>query len=171
MALKKHIVIVGGGGGGAELARSLSGQLNSTKYDITLISAHPTYIFYVATLRMLVTDQGALENKVLIPYDTLFINGNGTFKQGVVTAIETEKGSQTGGKVILQDGQSVSYDILVLSPGAKWESLLDFPFEGEAVKEHIQKWRSNFRNAKKIAIAGGGAVGIGQSLFDAATSP
>lgn len=166
MAPKKEVVIVGGGGAGADLARTLSGQLDSTKYGITLISAHPAYVYYVATLRMLVTDEGSLEDKVLIPYDKLFVNGNGTFTQGVVTAIETSKGSKAGGKILLEDGRSVVYDILALSPGSKWESFLDLPFEADKVKAHIQEWRDKFRKAKKVAIVGGGAVGSGEFPTD-----
>ena len=165
MAHKKQVVIVGGGGAGTQVARSLSGQLDSTQYQITLISAHPYSIFYVASLRMLVTDEGSLENQILLPYDKLFIGGNGTFKRGTVKAIEAQKGSKSGGKVILEDGQSVKYDILVLAPGSKWEGLLDFPLGEQNVQEHIQGWRNKFRSAKSITIGGGGAVGIGSSLL------
>ncbi|KAF8527679.1 FAD/NAD(P)-binding domain-containing protein [Gautieria morchelliformis] len=160
MSPKRQVVIVGGGGSGAGLARALSAKLDSTKHSVTLISAHPYMVYYPATLRLLATEEGSLENRMLIPYDKLFVNGNGTFKHGTVTAIETEKGSKVGGKVILQDGQSVHYDVLVLAPGFKWEAFLDFPFDAAGVQEHIKEWRAKFRNAEKIVIGGGGAVGI-----------
>ena len=163
MAPKKQVVVVGGGGAGADLARTLSEQLDSTKHEITLISAHPYMVYYVASLRMLVTDKGSLEKQILMPYDKLFVNGNGTFKQGLVTGIQAEKGSKAGGKVVLQGGEEVKYDVLVLAPGSKWESFLDFPFNGEKAQEHIAEWRKKFGNAEKVVIAGGGAVGIGKS--------
>jgi apoptosis-inducing factor 2 len=165
MSSKKQVVVIGGGGSGAGLARALSEKLDSTKHNVTLISAHPYMVYYPATLRLLATEEGSLENKMLIPYDKLFVNGNGTFKHGTVTAIETEEGSKAGGKVILQDGQSVDYDVLVLSPGFKWEAFLDFPFDAEKVQEHIKEWRAKFRDAKKVVIGGGGAVGIGRSTL------
>jgi apoptosis-inducing factor 2 len=163
MASKKQIVIVGAGGAGGALARTLSGQLDSASHQITLIASRPFFPFYVAALRTLVTDEGSLENQMLIPLDKLFINGNGTFKQGVVTGIEAEKGPKRGGRVLLADGQSVDYDVLALAPGSRWESLLDFPLELKQTREHIEEWRKKFRNAKKVVIGGGGAVGIGES--------
>ena len=164
MAPKKQVVVVGGGASGADLARALSQQLDSAKNEITLISAHPFFLWYIATLRMLVTNEGSLEDQVLIPYDKLFAEGRGTFKQGIVTGIVTEKGSKAGGSVVLQNGESVKYDVLVLAPGSKWESFLDFPFDREKVRQHIKEWRQTFGSAKKVVIGGGGAVGIGKSL-------
>ncbi|KAF8575725.1 FAD/NAD-P-binding domain-containing protein [Ramaria rubella] len=157
---KKQVVIVGGGGAGALLARTLSQKLDGTKYNLTLVSAHASYVFYVATLRMLMTEENSLEKRVFIPYDKLFVNGNGTFKHGVVTEIKAEKGSESGGKVVLEGGEILDYDVLVLSPGGKWEGFLDFPFEEGKLMEHVKEWRGKFKNAKKVAIAGGGAVGI-----------
>jgi len=162
MPSKKNVVIVGGGGGGAQIVRTLSQKLDATKYNLTLISAHPFFIHYVASLRVVVTAQGTLEDRALIPYDNLFINGNGRFKQGTVTAIEATSGSR-GGKIILESGETVSYDVLVLAPGSRWDPILDFPFDGEETRLHIGEWRDKFRSAKKIVIAGGGAVGIGTS--------
>jgi NADH dehydrogenase FAD-containing subunit len=164
MPSKKNVVLVGGGGSGAKLARALSEKLDATKYNLSLISAHPFYIHYIAGLRLLVTDEGSLENQMLIPYDKLFVNNNGRFKQGSVTAIEPAAGSQKGGMVVLESGETVDYDVLVLAPGSKWESLLNLPFDREKVQSHVEEWREKFRGAQKIAIAGGGAVGIGESL-------
>ena len=160
---KKQVVVVGGGGAGVAVARALSQQLDNANHEITMISPLPYLVWYVASLRMLVTDEESLENRILIPYDNLFVNGNGAYKQGVVTGIETEQGSKAGGKVILQDGESVKYDVLLFATGSKWESLLDFPFDGEKVQDHIKEWRTKFGSAKKVVIVGGGAVGIGKS--------
>ena len=164
MAPKKQIVVVGGGPAGAETARMLSQQLNHAENDLTLISAHPCFMWYIACLRMVVTEEGSLEKQALIPYDRLFAEGKGTFKQGMVTGIKAEKGSQTGGSVTLQTGESVKFDVLVLASGSKWESCLDFPWDREQMQQHIKKWRQTFASAKKVVICGGGAVGIGKSL-------
>ena len=161
--MKKNVVIIGGGGAGARVVRTLSQQLDATKYNLTLISAHPFFIHYVSCLRVLVTAEGALENQSLIPYDKLFVNNNGRFKQGTVTAIEATSGSRKGGRIVLESGETVDYDVLVLAPGSTRDPILDFPLDGEKTRQHIAEWREKFRNARKVVIAGGGAVGIGMA--------
>ncbi|KAF7339304.1 FAD/NAD(P)-binding domain-containing protein [Mycena sanguinolenta] len=137
-----HIVIVGGGtGGGSTVARALSSKLPSAK--ITLINPRPYAIALPTLPRMTVSEGNDLLDTALIPYDKLFTNPNGTFVQGVVETIRPET---KGGKVVLADGQELTYDVLVLAPGSNWEGPLNFPQDSAAVKE--------------IVLVGGGAVGV-----------
>ncbi|KAF8517270.1 FAD/NAD-binding domain-containing protein [Hysterangium stoloniferum] len=160
MAPKKQIVIVGGGAGGTAVARSLSEKSDSSKFEITLISPSPLYVYLVATPRMIVTDEGKLEDSALITLDKLFVNGNGRVKQGKVASILPNKGDG-GGSVALETGESVPYDVLVLATGNRWSpSYVHFPTGREKAVEYVAGYREKIKAAKSIAIAGGGAVGV-----------
>ncbi|KAL6306197.1 hypothetical protein BKA93DRAFT_729915 [Sparassis latifolia] len=156
---KKNVVIVGGGHAGSLLARSLSRTLDSSKYRVILINERPYAIHFLAAARMTVTDEGHIEDGALIPYDKLFINGNGTLKVDKVTAIEETEPGQ-GGVVVLQSGERISYAALALASGSSWSGPLDFPTTDSEIREHIKEWRLKYGNAKHIVLIGGGAVGI-----------
>ncbi|KAJ6520017.1 FAD/NAD(P)-binding domain-containing protein [Mycena sanguinolenta] len=151
-----HIVIVGGGsGGGSAVARALSSKLPSAK--ITLINPRPYAVSLPTLPRMTVSEGNDLLDTALIPYDKVFTNPNGTFVQGVVETIRPET---KGGKVVLADGQELSYDVLVLAPGSNWEGPLNLPQDSAAVKEFVHESRARFKKAEKIVLVGGGAVGV-----------
>ncbi|VDC06531.1 unnamed protein product [Peniophora sp. CBMAI 1063] len=154
-----RIVIVGGGAAGAAIAREVSKFVEPAKHSLTLINARPFTILLPASVRMTAIGSEHLEDKVLVPFDNLFINGNGTVVVGRVTSVEATKG-QAGGNVVLESGEKVEYDILVLVPGNTWSGPLDFPDGNEAVYEHIHEWQRKFAAAKSVVMVGGGAVGI-----------
>ncbi|OCH92812.1 FAD/NAD(P)-binding domain-containing protein [Obba rivulosa] len=156
---RKSIVVVGGGPAGSLLARALSAKLDASKHDLILINDRPFSIHLVAGARMTVTEVDHLEDAALLPYDKLFHNGNGRFVQGRVTAIEEEAAGQ-GGVVVLQDGERLSYDVLVLATGSSWYGPLNFPSSDADVRAHVKTWRQHYADAKDIVIVGGGAVGI-----------
>jgi NADH dehydrogenase FAD-containing subunit len=95
----------------------------------------------------------------LVPFDKLFTNPNGTFVEGIVESIQAEK---KGGSVVLQDGQKLPYDVLVLAPGSIWEGPLNIPTDSKEVAAFIAEDRANFKKAQKIVLVGGGAVGVGK---------
>ncbi|KAN0131952.1 FAD/NAD(P)-binding domain containing protein [Lactarius tabidus] len=156
-ATRKNIVVVGGGAAGATVTRILSSKINASTTSLTLVTARPFAIHLPACIRMTTTAEGNLEENVLIPYDKLMVNGNGTVKIGRVTSIE--QGQESSGSLVLSTGERVNYDILVLAPGSEWEGSLAFPDDRDAVLEHIKSWRRKFENASAIVLAGGGAVG------------
>jgi len=156
---RKSIVVVGGGAAGGTITRILSSKIDANT-SLTLVTARPFALHLPAAIRMTTTAEGKLEDTVLIPFDNLLVNGNGTVKVGRVTAIEEGKESQAGGSVVLSTGEQIHYDILVLAPGSEWEGPLTFPDDRAAVLEHIRSWRRKFENASGIVLAGGGAVGI-----------
>ncbi|KII93171.1 hypothetical protein PLICRDRAFT_26482 [Plicaturopsis crispa FD-325 SS-3] len=156
---RKNVVIVGGGSAGAGIARALSAKLNHATHNLILINPRPYHIYYIATARIVVDASSHLEDTAFIPYDKLFVKGNGTFKQGSVTSITPNKGSK-GGRVTLASGEEIEYEVLALTPGSKWTGPLDFPEEPAEVTAFIKTSRAQFEAAKHIVIAGGGAVGI-----------
>lgn len=161
---KENIVIVGGGGAGVGLARALSAKLDASRYNLILISARSKLVHLLAALRMLVTDEGKLEEKAVIPLDNVFVNGNGTLKVGKVVAVEKASGAGTGGDVVLESGERVPFRYVVLATGSLWEGPLALPDENDALLNWVQEWRTKFKNANDIVIVGAGAVGLGSTI-------
>lgn len=157
---RKTIIIVGGGGYGGVLAHELSAKLDASKYNLVVVNPRPYYIHYVAAARFSASSVGNIEDRALVSYDHLFVNGNGTLVQGKVTSIhEKEKGR--GGHVELDNGETLAYDTLVLAPGSTWPGPLGYPDDDTGLRTQLKEWRSKFAAAKEIAVIGGGAVGIG----------
>ncbi|ETW87003.1 hypothetical protein HETIRDRAFT_30822 [Heterobasidion irregulare TC 32-1] len=154
---KKSVVVVGGGGAGSYIARTLSSKLDASKYTLTLVTARPFAVHYPAAIRLTTTSEGKLEDTVLIPYDKLLLNGNGTIKIDRVVKIEDHK---DGGDLVLASGESLHYDVLILAPGSHWEGPLALPDGKDEILEHIKQWRNKFESAKGVVLVGGGAVGI-----------
>ncbi|KAI0316928.1 FAD/NAD-P-binding domain-containing protein [Amylostereum chailletii] len=157
-ALKKDIVLVGGGGAGMILARALVGRLDTTRYTFTLINNRAFTVFLPTSVRMAATEEGHLEDEILLPYDRL-LKDIGTLKVGKTVKIE-EDAPGKGGRVVLADGETVHYDVLVLAPGTRLESPLDYPDSKEDVLRYIAEWRTKFRDATKIVMGGGGPTNV-----------
>lgn len=184
---RQKVVIVGGGITGSLLARELSSKLNRKEYELVLIEAKPYAIWLIAGAR-LVTEgdcHSGLEKRAFVPYDKLFHNGNGSVMRGKVVSIHTDtRGDepdggevdtrsaiggpekQTGqdghnGYVVLEDGEKVPYDALVLATGSKHSGPVDFPDDPAQCVAHIERWRTAFKEAKDVALVGGGGVAIG----------
>jgi apoptosis-inducing factor 2 len=142
-------------GYGANVARELAAKIDPAKYKVVLINPLPYRIHLPASARLVVTDEGRLEEHAFLPYDrALPDDSRGTFIQGTVTAIE--KSEKIGGHVVLKNGERIPFRILVLATGSKWDSLLDFPDDPVKVTEKIAESRAIFKNAKKVVIVGGG---------------
>jgi apoptosis-inducing factor 2 len=140
------------------LVRSLSASLDPSRYNLILVDSRPFQIFLIAAIRMTVSEEDHLEDSALIPFDKVFQNGNGTFVQGTVTAINArEKDSN----VALEDGSTIPYDVLVLSPGSLWPGPLAFPTDPQKVSAFVRESRTKFQTAKHVVLAGGGSVAIG----------
>lgn len=162
---RKNIVVVGGGAGGATAARSISAKLDASKFKLIVINPRPYSILYPATARLVVSDAEPLEDKVFVPFDKLFHNGKGTFLQGKVTAIEKTGPGAPGGHVVLESGEQVPFEVLVLAPGSIWAGPLAFPDDTTEVSAFIAKGRAALKAAKNVILVGGGAVGIGMDSF------
>ena len=160
MSSKKNVVVVGAGFAGTAVASGLAAKLDS-RYHIILISSRPYSIPLPAALRLVVSESAKLEETAFVPLDRLFKKGNGEVKVGVVKSIEP-KDTQSGGDVLLEDGERISYEALVIASGSKWKDPVDFPLYESEVLPYVRTWRSKFASARHVVIAGGGAVGAGQ---------
>lgn len=158
MSTKSHVVIVGGGGYGAQIARALSSKLDANKHTLTLISSREFYLHLPAALRLIVTSENALEKSSLIPYDKLF-PGVGSFKKGTVKEVKKAVDGKSG-SVLLEDGEEVPWNVLLLAPGNIWEGGLKLPETFKDAENFVFEWRKRIEKAKRIVLVGGGAVGI-----------
>ncbi len=102
-----HVVIIGGGAGGASVAHHL--KKNAKKIDVTLIEPNATYTscffsnHFIGGFRSL---------------NSLQHNYDGLKKIGVKVAHVLASDIDSAKKIVtLQEGQTLSYDKLVLSPG------------------------------------------------------
>jgi NADH dehydrogenase FAD-containing subunit len=102
---KQNIVIVGGGCAGSNAAKALSRTLDKSKYNLILINPLPYRIWLIGTLRLCVSPEEQLQKDVMLPYDKLFVNGNGKFVQGLVKSFEASK--EGGGSVTLESGEKI----------------------------------------------------------------
>lgn len=109
---------------------------------------------------MLASSRGSLEDKVLIPYDRLFVNGNGAFVQDTVTSI-TRNADGQGGRIVLSTEKEMEYDVLVLASGRRWEGGLDIPPGRQDAESMVQEWRRKIEPSSGVVIVGGGAVSTG----------
>ncbi|KAJ4473853.1 hypothetical protein J3R30DRAFT_3671904 [Lentinula aciculospora] len=161
---KFTIVIVGGGAGGLSLLNKLSTTINPDKQSVILIDARPTLMHLPSTLRLVASDTDDLTKKTLHPYgDYTFRNklaGKGMFIHASVKEIKFGNVEKSG-QVILNNGEALAYDILVLATGSTWPRPIAFPTEStNAIVEHIQARRAEFAAATDILLVGGGSVGI-----------
>jgi apoptosis-inducing factor 2 len=152
---EKSIVIVGGGHAGIALANSLSAKLDPSTHSLTLVTTRPFFAFLPPMVRLAVTGDEEMADKVLMPYDHLFVNGNGKIVMGTVIRVDDHA---TGGCVVLDSGDTVNYDILVLATGSKWNAV-QAPDTREDVSTWLKAASAGIRNAKSIVLVGGGAVG------------
>jgi len=144
MALKR-VIIVGGGYAGSALARALDGSA-----EVRLIESRDRFVHNVAAIRAIVDP--SLVEKILIPYDKLLRRGS--VLQGNVASIGE-------GNVTLADGTIVEGDIVVVATGSRYAS----PFKPHtdavaAFAEATRNAHAGVEAARKIAIVGGGAVGV-----------
>ncbi|KAG9021854.1 hypothetical protein FS837_006925 [Tulasnella sp. UAMH 9824] len=151
MSAKKNIVIIGAGSAGIHTAQGLSKALNPAQWSIQLVSNRQFHVHYVAMLRVLITDEGALAPKALNPLDKVFDTGKaGEIVYGEVVSVED-------GAVNLDDGKQLPYDYLVIASGTTWDGPLAIPKTVEEKDKWIAEWREKFAKANDIVILGGGA--------------
>jgi len=96
-----------------------------------------------------------LQDKPIMTYENLFINGNGKFKVGTVESIDDDAKN-----VVLKGGERVRYDALILATGSQWEGNLAFPDAREVWDGWLEGVRKRIEDSKSIVLVGGGAIGV-----------
>ncbi|KAF5381835.1 hypothetical protein D9757_008355 [Collybiopsis confluens] len=161
---KIRIVIVGGGFGGLSVLNGLSNTIDPRKHEVILIDARPEFIHLPATLRLTVSDADDLITHAMHPYgEHTFRNklaGNAKYIHGSITDIKFGE-KEDRGVVVLDSGEDVHYDILVLATGSIWPRSIYLPTESrKTIEEFIKTRREEYAKASDILLVGGGAVGI-----------
>ncbi|KAK4496734.1 hypothetical protein PRZ48_012717 [Zasmidium cellare] len=150
----KNVVVVGGSFAGVQVAQKLANSV-PTGYKVILIerNSHFNYTFNFPRYTVL-QGHGRL---AFIPYDHIT-------KSVPAGSLEHVRGSVAEikqGTVILQSGEQISYDFLVLatgcsqSPPAKLSST-----ERSSACEELQGYQQSIERSDRIAVVGGGAVGV-----------
>ncbi|KIM20310.1 hypothetical protein M408DRAFT_82206 [Serendipita vermifera MAFF 305830] len=132
MSNKTSIVIVGGGAVAIHVAQALDKQLSPSKYSLTMLTETDYYRHLPAALRAFVTAEGDLESQMTFPYDKIFgkdtkngIGRVGTVQLGKVVSVE-EKANDKG-YVVLEGGQRIEWNVLLIATGSEWEGPLRWP--------------------------------------------
>lgn len=150
----RNVVVIGGSFSGVYLARRLANSL-PTGYKVVLIekNSHFNYLFNFPRYSV-VTGH---EHKAFIPFDSVTQGApTGIFQriQDVATQVRADE-------VILESGKTVGYDYLAVATGTAQTppSNLAATGKAEGCKE-LRSYQGTIRTAQKIAIVGGGAVGV-----------
>ncbi len=155
----EHIVIIGNGISGVTLARHI--RKNSDK-QITLVSAESEYFF--SRTALMYVYMGHLKFEHTQPYESWFWEKNRIeLKKGLVNTIDVNNK-----QLIFSNGETISYDKLVLATGSKPNK---FGWPGQDLKgvmgmyhkqdlENLEKYAPNNKVCKRAVIVGGGLIGI-----------
>ncbi|KAJ1785556.1 hypothetical protein LPJ59_006116, partial [Coemansia sp. RSA 2399] len=153
-----HIVVVGISFAGMNVSKALA-KLQHPGLRITMIDQRDYYYYTIGMPRGLVDRE--LGQSLVFPLDGLLdqfeqdpSNPKHRFVQGSVTNV-------TPTSVSLSDGSTVPFDYLVLSTGVSstFPATVATPSIQDA-KDQLAKVHANVKEAKRILVIGGGAVGV-----------
>lgn len=114
---RPHVVVVGGGWGGNTVSKYVR-LLSDRQVDVTLIEPNPAFVSCPIS-NLVLSGQRELKD-ITLGYDNLVQRHGVKLVRGRVAAVEADKRT-----VRLEDGSSLAYDKLVLSPGIDmmWDSV------------------------------------------------
>ncbi|KAM0354869.1 hypothetical protein ACHAPU_000705 [Fusarium lateritium] len=149
-----NVVVVGGSFAGSVIAQRLAHMLPSG-YRVVLIEKN-THFNYLFSFPRNAVFTGR-EHHAFIPYDNIAAGA----PEGVFHQICDEVTDVTDEDIITLDGLSVAYDYLVISTGAEQPApaRLHATSKDNAIGE-LRGFQQRITNADRIAVIGGGAVGI-----------
>ncbi|MEM7086630.1 MAG: FAD-dependent oxidoreductase [Bacteroidota bacterium] len=155
----EHIVIIGNGISGVTTARHIR-KLSDKK--ITIISAETDHFFSRTALMYIY--MGHMKYEHTKPYEDYFWKKNNiNLKRGFVTKVNHQQK-----ELLFADGETMSYDKLVLAVGSKSNK---FGWPGQDLDgvqglysfqdlEQLEKNAPNNKVCKRAVIVGGGLIGI-----------
>lgn len=154
----KNVVIVGGSFAGISLARRLCDSL-PTGYKIILVEKNSHFHYPFVFPRYSVVK--GHEPKAFIPYDEILYSGRkgvpkGIFERRCDTVTEVTRTS-----VKLASGEAIDFEFLAIATGTSSPrpSKLTSPDKHGACEE-LRRLQEQIGNADRIAVVGGGAVGV-----------
>lgn len=150
----KNIVVLGGSFAGIELARRLADTL-PTGYKLVLVEKNSHFNYSFNFPRFCVLE--GHEHKAFIPYDGI---AKGAPK-GIFSLIQDTVVEVTDNQVLLASGSRIDYALLAIATGTSQP----LPVQVESTErneacEELQGVQQGIKASQKIAIVGGGAVGV-----------
>lgn len=167
--MSKEIVILGGGYGGVLTALTVRKYLDETKAKVTVVNKYPTHQIITELHRLAAGNVS--EQRVALPLKKLF---KGKAIDFIVA--EVESFSVDNKQVKLSNGDTLSYDVLVVAlgsvtgyfgiPGLEENSMvLKSVDDAKKIREHIEERIRQYAETKNpedahILIGGGGLTGV-----------
>ena len=150
---KSTVLIIGGGYAGLALARELD---SNPRIELKVVDAREGFMLHkFAALRASVAGEEWLD-KVLVPTHQTLRNGK-VIRGKVVKVNDMDK------TAILETGESIKFDVVVIATGARNLSPGEPPLSVKDVagtKQYFSEMGSAIEKAKKIVVYGSGLVGI-----------
>lgn len=150
----KNVVVIGASFAGVALARRLTETL-PTGYRVILIEKNSHFNFSWVFPRFCVVP--GHEQHAFIPYDGLASKA----PEGIIRQVQGIVSSITAQQVTLESGEKIDYAYLAIATGASQpvpaKVVATDSKEGAA---ELRLVRQNIKTADRIAVIGGGAVGI-----------
>jgi NAD(P)H-nitrite reductase large subunit len=150
----KNVVVIGGSFAGIELVRRLA-QTLPTGYKAVWIekNSHLNYSFNFPRFSVM-TGQ---EHTAFIPYDGIARSA----PLGILTRIQDKAVQVSESQVILASGQKINYSYLIVATGSSQPLPVNVLSTDRAAACHeLQEVQQAIISSRKIAIVGGGAVGV-----------
>lgn len=150
----KNVVIIGGSYAGLWLARRLSETL-PTGYKAVLIerNSHFNHLFTFPRYGVV----PGIEHQAFIPYDNISTFG----PPGILQHIRGSAASISSSQVRLDSGETLDYEYLAIATGS-WQpppsKVISFDKDGACAE--LQSSQQKIQDANRIAIVGGGPVGV-----------
>ncbi|KAJ2868705.1 hypothetical protein FB639_004835, partial [Coemansia asiatica] len=156
-----NVVIVGISIAGMTVAKAVA-ALSKQGYPnlrVTAIDKNEYYYHAIGAPRAVVDKE--FSKKLLIPLKTLLRSSELDPEDPKHQFIQASVVSVTKNSVVLSDGQTIAFDYLVLSTGAR--NKVPAHYQGPTVADaqrHMSLINDNVQRAKDILIVGGGPVGV-----------
>jgi len=150
----KNVVVVGGSFAGIELVRRLA-QTLPTGYKAVWIekNSHLNYSFNFPRFSVMMGQ----EHTAFIPYDGVASSA----PRGILTRVQGKAVEVTENQVILASGQKIDYAYLVIATGSSQPLPVNvLSTDRVAACHELQEVQQAIGTSQKIAIVGGGAVGV-----------
>lgn len=112
---------------------------------------------------MVVSPVDRYEDKSIMDHPSDLSSGKVRFIYANATSI-VDNGS-SGGRVTLDNNESVDFSVLIVATGSRWSGPVVFGSQKDEILDSVASWRTKFKEAQDIVLVGGGAVGFGKFLL------